>query len=89
MVATLDVASGGRVELGLGAGWYQAETAVYGLELPPVRERLDRLAEACRPTTAGWSVASKFRMPDFSKPSGSSNGIGPRWTLATAVASTS
>jgi F420-dependent oxidoreductase-like protein len=47
MAATLDIASGGRVELGLGAGWYQVETDAYGLDLPPARERLDRLAEAC------------------------------------------
>lgn len=46
--ATVDVISGGRVILGLGAAWDQNEHDAYGIELPPVRERLDRLEEACQ-----------------------------------------
>lgn len=45
--ATADVISGGRIVLGLGAGWQENEHQRYGIELPPVRERLDRFAEAC------------------------------------------
>jgi F420-dependent oxidoreductase-like protein len=45
--STADVVSGGRIVLGLGAGWQQNEHDRYGIELPPVRERLDRFAEAC------------------------------------------
>ena len=47
MVATLDVVSDGRVELGLGAGWNEEECTAYGIDLPPLRERFDRFDEAC------------------------------------------
>ena len=47
MAATLDIISGGRLELGLGAGWNEEECTAYGIELPPLRERFDRLDEAC------------------------------------------
>lgn len=45
--AAADVISGGRIILGLGAGWQQNEHEKYGIELYPVGERLDRFAEAC------------------------------------------
>jgi len=45
-VATIDHLSGGRAEIGLGAGWAEVEYAAYGFPFPPVGERLDLLDEA-------------------------------------------
>lgn len=49
--ATLDQMSGGRFVLGMGAGWQVNEHEAYGIELPPVRERLARFEEACQVLT--------------------------------------
>ena len=46
MAATVDVVSGGRLELGLGAGWNAQECGAYGIPLFTVRERLERMDEA-------------------------------------------
>ncbi len=50
-VATADHISGGRIVLGLGAGWQQNEHERYGIEFSDVRGRLDRLEEACQVVT--------------------------------------
>jgi alkanesulfonate monooxygenase SsuD/methylene tetrahydromethanopterin reductase-like flavin-dependent oxidoreductase (luciferase family) len=46
--ATVDHQTGGRLTLGLGAGWQQNEHEQYGIDLPTPGERLDRFEEACR-----------------------------------------
>jgi F420-dependent oxidoreductase-like protein len=46
MVTTLDVISGGRALMGIGAAWNESEHLGYGFEFPPIRERMDRLDEA-------------------------------------------
>ena len=46
MAASLDIVSGGRLELGLGAGWNEQETDAYGIDLLPVGQRMDLFEEA-------------------------------------------
>lgn len=47
MAATLDIVSGGRLELGIGTGWNEQESGAYGIELGTPAQRSDRLEEAC------------------------------------------
>jgi len=55
-VAGIDEMSGGRVELGIGAGWYEGEHAAYGIPFPPTRERFDRLEEQLAIITGLWET---------------------------------
>ncbi len=55
-VAQVDAMSGGRVELGLGAGWYEAEHKAYGIPFPPLGERFDRLTEQLAVISGLWST---------------------------------
>jgi len=60
-VAQVDEMSGGRVELGLGSGWYEAEHSAYGIPFPPLAERLDRLEEQLTIVTGMWSTPAQQR----------------------------
>jgi F420-dependent oxidoreductase-like protein len=55
-VAQVDEMSAGRVELGLGTGWFGAEHAAYGIPFPPVGERFDRLEEQLEIITGLWET---------------------------------
>jgi F420-dependent oxidoreductase-like protein len=55
-VAQVDAMSGGRVELGLGAGWYDAEHSAYGVPFPPLGERFERLEEQFAILTGLWGT---------------------------------
>ncbi|HSS68655.1 MAG TPA: LLM class flavin-dependent oxidoreductase, partial [Nocardioidaceae bacterium] len=55
-VAQVDQMSGGRVELGLGAGWYEDEHRAYGMRFPDVHERFDQLEEALEVVTGLWEA---------------------------------
>lgn len=55
MAATIDHISGGRLELGLGAAWYELEHDQYGIAFPRIGERMDMLDEACRICRSLWT----------------------------------
>ncbi len=53
-VVTVDHISGGRVELGIGAGWWEREHEAYGFELPPIGPRMDALEEQLQLIGMQW-----------------------------------
>jgi F420-dependent oxidoreductase-like protein len=53
-VTQVDVMSAGRIELGLGAGWFDGEHAAFGIPFPPMRERFERLEEQLAILTGLW-----------------------------------
>ena len=55
-VAQVDEMSGGRVDFGLGSGWFDAEHAAYGIPFPAVGERFDRLEEQLEIITGLWGT---------------------------------
>lgn len=56
-VAQADEMSGGRIELGLGTGWFEAEHTAYGVPFPPLGERFARLTEQLEILTGMWATA--------------------------------
>ena len=55
-VAQVDAMSGGRIELGLGTGWYEQEHDAYGIPFPPLGERFERLSEQLAIVTGLWET---------------------------------
>jgi F420-dependent oxidoreductase-like protein len=54
LVTTADHVSGGRIELGLGAGWHEREHTAYGFPFPPTSERVEILAEQLQVVLGSW-----------------------------------
>jgi F420-dependent oxidoreductase-like protein len=59
-VAQVDQMSGGRVELGLGTGWFEAEHTAYGIPFPPLGERFERLEEQLTILSGLWASQGPF-----------------------------
>jgi len=55
MAASLDAISNGRLEMGLGAGWFESEYTAYGYDFPPMRTRLEQLSEALEICRRMWT----------------------------------
>lgn len=55
-VAQVDAMSGGRVEFGIGAGWFEEEHRAYGIPFPSIGERFDRLEESLAVITGLWET---------------------------------
>jgi F420-dependent oxidoreductase-like protein len=82
MITTIDIISGGRAILGIGAGWHEEEYLAYGIDFPPARERLAQLAEAvqiCRamftkhaPSFTGehYRISGPLNVPGPVRPAG-------------------
>jgi alkanesulfonate monooxygenase SsuD/methylene tetrahydromethanopterin reductase-like flavin-dependent oxidoreductase (luciferase family) len=68
LVTTVDHISNGRVELGLGAGWYEAEHDAYGLAFPPLRERMDELDRQLAEITRQWDAAPELQPKPLQRP---------------------
>jgi len=58
-VAQVDAMSSGRVELGLGAGWFEEEHRAFGIPFPPLAERFERLAEQLAIVTGLWAASEE------------------------------
>jgi alkanesulfonate monooxygenase SsuD/methylene tetrahydromethanopterin reductase-like flavin-dependent oxidoreductase (luciferase family) len=68
LVTTVDHISDGRVELGLGAGWFEAEHEAYGLTFPPQRERLDELDRQLAEVTRQWTSDDTIQPKPIQEP---------------------
>jgi F420-dependent oxidoreductase-like protein len=59
-VAQVDAMSQGRVEFGLGGGWFEQEHAAYGIPFPPLGERFERLEEQLEIITGLWTASGPY-----------------------------
>lgn len=68
MVTTVDHISNGRVELGLGAGWFESEHEAYGFAFPTQRERLDELDRQLAEIVRHWTEAPEIQPKPLQQP---------------------
>ena len=59
-IAQVDQMSGGRVDFGIGSGWFEAEHTAYGIPFPSLRERFDRLEEQLEIITGLWASEKPY-----------------------------
>ena len=85
-VAQVDQMSGGRVEFGLGAGWFEVEHAAYGIPFPSLGERFDILEEQLAVITGLWGTAegetfsfdgAHYRVTEFARPAEARSAAAP------------
>ncbi|HET6683962.1 MAG TPA: LLM class flavin-dependent oxidoreductase [Gaiella sp.] len=65
---TVDHVSGGRVELGIGAGWYEAEHETYGFPFGTARSRVDELERQLAEITRQWTASDEVRPKPLQEP---------------------
>jgi alkanesulfonate monooxygenase SsuD/methylene tetrahydromethanopterin reductase-like flavin-dependent oxidoreductase (luciferase family) len=63
LAVTADRISGGRIEIGMGAGWHEGEHALYGFEFPPARERMARLEAQLEEVHRQWESGEHLPQP--------------------------
>ena len=68
LATTVDHISNGRAELGLGAGWYEAEHEAYGFDFPPLKERMDELDRQLAEVTREWTEAPEIQPKPVQQP---------------------
>lgn len=77
MVTTIDIISGGRAILGIGAGWHEEEYLAYGIDFPPARERLVQLSEAVQVCRAMFTSHAPSFTGKYHQMAGALNVPGP------------